>query len=257
MKVRVLFGWMVVFITVLLVGAGCSQNSDQSQALKDQQQKNEELQKKLDAQSKKQEAAKKQEETKKQEDLQQRISNLEKTVKENKSNPPKTSKSSQKSQPEQKSNPPTVVIQSNPNWTAPPSQAPQGVVVVSPNFEVQDVNAEEAQALNGAIAYYQDVELGDYRTTHSLLSVSDQNRYPVDTWVRINTALDSAAGAFVVTDAYPEDIGNGYPTYAVTVEVYLNDGTSSSRKTYFVNEGNGYWAHWLTQEEMNLFDNAL
>ena len=257
MKVRVLFGWMVVFVTALLLGAGCSQNSDQSQALKEQKQKNEELQKKLDAQEKSQEAAKKQEDDKKQKEMQQQISDLQKKVEENKSKPPETSKSSDKSQPEQKSNPPTVVIQSNPNWTAPPSQAPQGVVVVSPNFDVRDVNAEEAQALNGAIAYYQDVELGDYRTTHSLLSVSDQNRYPVDTWVRINTVLDSASGEFVVTDAYPEDIGNGYPTYAVTVEVYLPDGTSSSRKTYFVNEGNGYWSHWLTQEEIDLFDGAL
>ena len=252
MKVRVLLVWIVVVIMALLIGVGCSQGSDQSQALKDQQQKNEELQKKLDAQQKTQEEAKKQEADKKQEKLQQRLSDLEKKVEQNKSKP------QGKSQPEPtKTAPPTVVIESNHNWTAPPSQAPKGVVVVSPNFDVQDVNAEEAQVLDAAIAYYQDVEVGDYYTTHSLLSVSDQNRYPVDTWVRANTALDSAAGAFVVTDAYPEDIGNGYPTYAVTVEVYLNDSSSSSRKTYFVNEGNGYWAHWLTEEEIDLFNRAL
>jgi hypothetical protein len=79
----------------------------------------------------------------------------------------------------------------------------------------------------------------------------------VDTWVEANTTLDSEAGEFVVTDAYPEDIGTGYPSYAVTVAVYLTDGSSSLRKTYFTNEGNGYWAHWLTQEEMDLFNSAL
>ncbi len=79
----------------------------------------------------------------------------------------------------------------------------------------------------------------------------------MDTWVSANTTLDSEAGEFVVTDAYPEDIGTGYPAYAVTVAVYLTDGSSSLRKTYFTDEGNGYWAHWLTQEEMNLFNSAL
>ncbi len=26
---------------------------------------------------------------------------------------------------------------------------------------------------------------------------------------------------------------------------------------HFTNESNGYWAHWLTDEEMNLFNSAL
>ena len=150
-----------------------------------------------------------------------------------------------------------MVIESNSDWTAPPSQAPQGVVVVSPDYNVGAVTTEEAEVLDAAIGYYQYVEIGDYYATHSLLSADDQALYPLDTWVAANTTLDSEAGEFVVTDAYPEDIGTGYPSYAVTVAVYLTDGSSSLRKTYFTNEGNGYWAHWLTQEEMNLFNGAL
>ena len=72
-----------------------------------------------------------------------------------------------------------------------------------------------------------------------------------------NTNLDSAAGEFVVTGAYPADVGNYSPTYAVTLSVYLPDGSSFDRTTYFTDEGNGYWAHWLSQEEMDLFNGAL
>jgi len=129
--------------------------------------------------------------------------------------------------------------------------------VVSPDYNVGAVNAEEAQVIDAAIGYYQAVELGDYYTTHSLLSMDDQAFYPVDVWVEANTSLDSAAGEFVVTDAYPQDIGTGFPSYAVTVVIYLADGSSSTRTTYFTNEGNGYWAHWLTDEEMGLFNSAL
>ena len=150
-----------------------------------------------------------------------------------------------------------MVIESNSNWTAPPSQAPQGVVVVSPNYNVQAVGAEEAQVLDGAIRYYQAAEIGDYVATYNLLSYSDQAYYTLDEWVESNTTLDSAAAEFVVTDAFPEDVGNGYPTYAVTLTAYLPDGSSFDRKTYFTNEGNGYWAHWLNEEEIDMFNGAL
>lgn len=249
MKIRVLLGVSVVLIVALLSSIGCSQSPDQNQALKEQQQKNGELQKELDAQKKEQEEVAKQEEAARQEELQQKVTDLEKKMEEN--------ESQETNQPEPQSNPPDVVIESNRNWTAPPSQAPQGVVVVSPNFDVQAVNAEEAQVIDSAIAYYQEAEIGDYYTTYSLLSEGDQNFYSVDEWVEANTVLDSAAAEFVVTDAYPEDIGNGSSTYAVMLTAYSPDGSSFSRTTYFTNEGNGYWAHWLTGDEMDLFNSAL
>jgi hypothetical protein len=244
-KVRVLLVMLVVLITALMFGTGCNQSSDQGQALEEQRQKNKELQKELDAQKEKQEAAK-------QEEMEQQIADLEKKVEEKESEPQQTS------QPEQQSNPqPEVVIDSNSDWTAPPSQAAEGVVVVAPDYNVGAVTTEEAEVINAAINYYQYAEIGDYYTTHSLLSTDDQAMYPVDVWVQANTVLDSAAGEFVVTDAYPEDVGNGYPTYAVLVTVYMPDGSTFNRKTYFTNQGNGFWAHWLSQEEMDLFNGAL
>ena len=254
-KIPVLLGVLIVLITVLSFGTGCGQSSDQSQALEEQQQENEELQRRLDAQEKEQEEAVRQQEAAEREELQRENEELQKELEaqeEEQEESESQESEPQESEPEPESDSPDVVIE-----TAPPSQAPQGVVAVSPDYDVQAVTTEEAEAINAAIAYYQEVEVGDYYATHSLLSEYDKTYFPVDTWVQANTVLDSAAGEFVVTDAYPEDLGNGSPAYAVTVAVYLTDGSSSYRTTYFTDEGNGYWAHWLSDEEMDLFNSAL
>ncbi len=242
---------MVVLFLALLFGTGCNQSSEQQQALKEQQQaleeqqkKNKKLQKELEAQKERQKAAK-------QEEMEQQIAALKKKV-EKAGEPEETDQSEPESSNDDSPSDEAVVIE-----TASPSEAPQGVVVVAPQFDVQAVTAEEAEAIDAAITYYQAVEIGDYYTTHSLLSLDDQALYPLDVWVESNTALDSAAGEFVVTDAYPYDLGTGYPAYAVEVTIYLPDGSTSYRTTYFTNEGNGYWAHWLSDEEMGMFSNAL
>jgi hypothetical protein len=135
--------------------------------------------------------------------------------------------------------------------------AAEGIVVVSPDFNVGAATVEEAEVINAAIEYYQYAEVGYYYSTYSLLSYEDQNYYTEDQWVASNNVLDSAAGEFVVTDAYPDDLGLGVPTYAVTVTVYAGDGSSFNRTTYFIDEGGGYWAHYLNEEEINMFDDAL
>jgi hypothetical protein len=141
------------------------------------------------------------------------------------------------------------------NLSTPPSQAPEGVVPVSPDFNAGAASAVETAVINAAIGYYEYAETGQYYMTYDLLSSEDQARYTQDEWVAANTALDSAAGEFVVTDAYPDDLGLGVPTYAVAVAVYA-DGSSFNRTTYFIYE-NGQWAHYLSSEEVNLFDGAL
>ncbi len=256
-KVQVLLTTAV--IAVLVFAAGCGEGGSQAQDLEEQQQQNEEqqrqneeLQKELEGREKEQQEAEKQEEAERQEELKQEVADLEKKLDES-----EQQQNEPEPEPESNSESPDVVIESNSNWTAPPSQAPQGVVVVSPNYNVQAVGAEEAQVLDGAIAYYQAAEIGDYVATYNLLSSSDQSYYTLDQWVESNTTLDSAAAEFVVTDAFPEDVGNGYPTYAVTLTAYLPDGSSFDRKTYFTNEGNGFWAHWLNEEEIDMFDGAL
>ena len=61
-KSRVLLGVLFVLISALSFGAGCSQASDQSQALEEQQQENEELRKEIEAQDREQREAEEKEE---------------------------------------------------------------------------------------------------------------------------------------------------------------------------------------------------
>jgi hypothetical protein len=114
----------------------------------------------------------------------------------------------------------------------------------------------ETEAIDAAENYYQYAESGDYYTTYDLLSSEYQTYYTQDEWVAANTTLDSAAAEFVVTDAYPDDLGLGVPTYAVMLTVSLPDGSSFERTTYFIYE-NDQWAHHLSQEEVDTFDGAL
>ncbi len=253
-KVRILMGALVVLIAALSLGAGCGQQSSgQDQALEEQRQKNEELEERLAAQEKEQEEAEKREQAAKQEDMQEQMDAIEKKLAEESESEPQESEpqesETQENEPESE---PDVVIQA-----ASPSQAPEGVVVVPSGYDVPAADTEESAVLSAAIAYYQEVEVGDYYATHSLLTIYDQDYYPVDVWVDINTALDNTSYEFVVTDVYPEDIGTGNPTYAVQLTIYSPDGSTTYRKTYFTDEGNGYWAHWLTEEEMDGFNSAL
>lgn len=247
LKARVLLVVLVILGTALLFGTSCAQSPAQSQALKEQQKENEDLQKQLDEQK----------QQKKQEDLQQQVDDLKKQLdKQNaqaKPQPDQNSGDQSSQQSGVSGDSPDVVIENN---GVDPSQAPQGVVVVSPDFNISSVDAGEAEAINGAIDYYQYVEVGDYSSTYSLLSDADQNYYTESEWVTANEYLDSQAAEFVVTGASYNDVGTGYPTYLIDVSVYYTDGSVEYRQTNFTNE-HGYWAHALTMEEMGLFDSAL
>lgn len=248
-RVRRLLGVLAVLALSLGFFAGCSLGPDQEQALEEQKQKNEKLQKQIDKQKKEEAQRKKKEEEARQEKLEQQVKDLQKQVdKQSKDQQDQASDSSDTSSSDSSDG-------GIANSSTSPSQATEGIVVVSSDFNTAAATAEEAEVINAAIEYYQYAEIGDYYSTYSLLSYEDQNYYTQDEWATSNNVLDSAAGEFVVTDAYPDDIGLGVPTYAVTVTVYADD-SSFNRTTYFVNEG-GYWAHYLNEEEVNMFDDAL
>lgn len=248
MKIRGLLGVLAVLALFLVFAGGCGLGSDQEQALQEQKQENEELQKQIDKQKEEEAKRKKKEEEAKQAELEQQVKDLQKQVDQQSEEQDQTTDSSDTSSENTSDG-------SIENASTSPSQATEGIVVVSSDFNTAAATAEEAEVINAAINYYQYAEVGDYYTTYSLLSYEDQSYYTQDQWVESNNVLDSAAGEFVVTDAYPDDIGLGIPTYAVTVTVYA-DGSSFNRTTYFVNEG-GYWAHYLNAEEVSMFDEAL
>ena len=246
-RMRGLPGVLAVLVLSLAFAAGCNLvGSDQ--ALEEQKQKNEELQKQLDEKKKEAAQRKAQEEEARQKELEKQVEDLQEKVEEQEQN--QASDSSNTSSGDSSEG---GIEHSDTS----PSQATEGIVVVSSDFNTAAATPEEAEVINAAIEYYQYAEMGDYYSTYFLLSYEDQNYYTEDQWVAANNSLDSGAGEFVVTDAYPDDLGLGVPTYAVTVTVYLPDGSSFNRTTYFIDEGAGFWAHYLSGEETNMFDDAL
>ena len=246
---RGLLGVLAVLVLSLAFAAGCNLvGSDQD--LEEQKQKNEELQKQLDEQKKEEAQRKEKEEEARQKELEKQVEDLQKKVEEQEKGQNQASDSSNTSSGDSSEG-------GIENSDTTPSQATEGIVVVSSDFNTAATTSEEAEVINAAIEYYEYAEMGDYYSTYFLLSYEDQNYYTEDQWVAANNSLDSGAGEFVVTDAYPDDLGLGVPTYAVTVTVYLPDGSSFNRTTYFIDEGAGFWAHHLSGEEVNMFDDAL
>jgi flagellar biosynthesis GTPase FlhF len=250
MALRTVGALLAILVASLLISAGCKTSTQPDQAL---EQQNEKLQKKLEAQEQQQQKEKRAEEKKQEEaqqaDLEKQVNDLQKQVNNQKQN----NQQSDNQASDSSSVSPDVVIE---NSGVAPSQAPEGVVTVTPQYNVGAASADEAAATNAAIDYYQYVESGDYLSTYNLLSYEDQNYYSQDQWITANTNLDSAAAEFVVSDAFPEDVGNGYITYAVMVSVYLLDGSSFERKTYFTYEDQVY-RHWLSTEEVLLLNDSL
>jgi len=239
---------LAVLVLSLAFAAGCNPDSDQEQALEEQKQKNEKLQKQLDEQVKEEARRKAKKEEARQKELEQQVNDLQEKVEEQEKR--------QDEQDQQADSPSGSSEDDVQNSSMTPAQAAEGVVIVSSGFNSNAATAEEATVINAAIEYYQYAEVSDYYTTYNLLSYEDQNNYTQDQWVAANTNLDSAAGEFVVTDAYPDDLGLGVPTYAVTLTIYMTDGSSFNRTTYFINEG-GYWGLYLSGEEVDMFDGAL
>jgi hypothetical protein len=226
--------WVAVgVLTLTSMGAlaGCNQSGAPAQEdpsaeeLAQQREQNAELQRQIDDLEEQQDEQEKA-------DLQKQIDDLKAQQEEQHSN----------KKPEQ------VVVEN----FATPAQASEGVVAVAPSYDVAVATQDEIAVLNAAEAYYAAAEVGDYSSTWSLLSADDQLSYPPEMWAQANTNLDSAAGEFVVYNVEP----TGDPGfYYVDLTVYMADGTSFDRRTMFHWEG--YWAHWLTQEEMQMFDGAL
>jgi cell division protein FtsB len=138
-------------------------------------------------------------------------------------------------------------------------QPQQPQVVVSPDV-VADTDLETS-ALDAAISYYQAVEVGDYTYTYNALSSADQSNYTYDQWLYANNTLDSAAAEFEVFRALVDSpntaIVDGYEHVAdVGLSIYYPDGSLGTRYTLFVYEG-GVWKHWLTDEEMSVFNSVL
>ena len=227
--------WVVLGATALfgvLLLAGCNQATAQNPSadeLAQQRQENSDLQKQIEDLEDEQDERDKA-------DLQKQIEDLE-------------DEQDEQQEQDKEENVKRIVVQQD---YAAPDAAPEGVVALDPGYDVDAASQDEVAVLDAANSYYASAELGDYATTWSLLSGDDQVTYPLDSWQLANTNLDSASGEFVVYNVEP----TGDPGfYYVDLTVYMADGSSFDRRTMFHWEG--YWAHWLTDEEMQMFDDAL
>jgi cell division protein FtsB len=222
----VVLGAAALFGVLLLTGCnGATAQNPSADELARQQQENADLQKQI-------EDLEDEQDERNQDDLQRQIDELEEQDKEDKHATKR------------------VVVQHD---YAAPDEAPEGVVALDPGYDVGVATQDEVAVLDAANSYYAAAELGDYETTWSLLSGDDQAMYPLGDWQQANTNLDSASGEFVVYNVEPVP---GDPSfYNVDLTVFMADGSSFDRRTMFHWES--YWAHWLTDEEMSMFDGAL
>ena len=225
-------------MTLASVGAlaGCNQSGAPAQdasaeELAQQREENAELQRQIDDLEDEQDEQEKAE-------LQRQIDDLKKQQEDQ-----------QKQEQQSNKKPEQVVVEQN---FATPDRSAGGRHRRSTSYDVDAATQDEIAVLNAAEAYYAAAEVGDDNTTWSCSPPTTKSTTRLDDGRYANTNLDSAAGEFVVYNVEP----TGDPNfYYVDLTVYLADGTTLDRRTMFHWEG--YWAHWLTQEEMSMFDGAL
>lgn len=222
-QVPVLTALLLAAVLAILLAAGCAESPGAQQAVEDEQQ-NEELQQRLDELEEQQD-----------EELQQRVDELEEQ---------------EEQAAEQQNEQPQVVFEDNRGIG---TAAPEGRVVIVPDATYAGTT-QEASALEAAIAYYEAAERGDYTYTYNALHSADQEKYSYDEWLYANEELDSAAGEFEIF--LVEESSGSAAQVRVGLTVYLADGSSSDRFTYFYYE-NGAWRHYLTMEEYEVFDSVL
>lgn len=109
----------------------------------------------------------------------------------------------------------------------------------------------QQQALDAAVQdYYKAVDSKDWDHTYDELDSRTKQRFTRDEWVQknqyfaVNSPLERSS---------PEVVGDSKsPPVLVRLTQAFKDGTSQSRDTYFVLEGES-WKHRFSDEEHNLF----
>ncbi len=115
-----------------------------------------------------------------------------------------------------------------------------------------DPQRAEDDVRTAAEAYYQAVSGEDWSYTYDHLDSETKNLYTEVEWFAKNQWF--AANGSVTFDILSVDLDNADPTPIANVAVGLNydDGSSSTRLTYFVYE-DGSWKHRFGEEENNLY----
>jgi hypothetical protein len=111
-----------------------------------------------------------------------------------------------------------------------------------------DLAAEAEQAAGD---YYRAVGVGDFDYTYDNLDSETQAMFTREEWLQKNQWFaGNGSVIYDIESVYQAGTNDEY--FAVTLKLTYEDGSSSTRTTYFVYE-NGRWLHRFGQEEKDLY----
>ena len=111
--------------------------------------------------------------------------------------------------------------------------------------ETKEVEAEVEQA---ARDYYEAVDGEDWAYTYDHLDSETRALFTAEEWYRKNQYFADQENLQLASMKVNAVMNFGGKEADVTVERTLTDGTSMTRRTYFVQEG-GEWRHRFSDEE--------
>ncbi len=108
-----------------------------------------------------------------------------------------------------------------------------------------------AEAEKAAGDYYRAVGVGDFDYTYDALDSETQALFTREEWLQKNQWFaGNGSVIYDIESVYQAGTNDEY--FAVTLKLTYEDGSSSTRTTYFVYE-NGQWLHRFGQEEKDLY----
>jgi hypothetical protein len=137
------------------------------------------------------------------------------------------------------------------------SVPPQSTTSVSPEATTSDAPSQsteeiEAEAQQAAEEYYRAVSLEDWAYTYNHLDSETQSGFTQKEWFLKNQWFaDNGSVVYHIESAERLGTSSGL-VVEVTLRLTYEDGSTSTRKTYFVLE-DGEWKHAFGQEEYDHF----
>lgn len=134
--------------------------------------------------------------------------------------------------------PPEPTTSATPEATSPGSY--------TPSAEEAETEAQEA-----AEDYYRAAGLDDWDYTYEQLDVETRSGFSEEEWFQKNEWF-ADNGEVIYNIESVDQVGTSTEYLGVTLTLTYEDGSSSTRTTYFVYE-DGQWKHRFGQEEQDLF----
>ncbi len=141
--------------------------------------------------------------------------------------------------------------------TTPSSVPPQSTTSASPEGTTSEASGHsteeiEAEAQDAAGDYYRAVGVEDWAYTYDHLDADTRSRFTRQEWFLKNQWFaDNGSVIYTIQSAERLGASSGV-VVEVTLRLTYEDGSSSTRETYFVLE-DGEWRHAFGQEEYDLF----